>query len=103
MEDEFTDAQQGLLVKLIKCFEEECKTIRDVYNGIKKRHEEERKKKEEGKLPLNYWFHEDFVVPLKTFVKWYNNKQQEEQKEPEEWKVTNNQARAVLDYLYGSE
>jgi len=101
-EDKLTFGQKFLLAKLQVCFEEECETIRDVYNDIKNRHEEERKKKEEGKLPLNYWFHEDFVIPLKTFVKWYNE-QQEEQTEPAKYKVNNNQARAVLDNLYGSD
>jgi len=85
-----TFAQQLLRAELTVCCEEECKTIRDVYNEIQKRHDEN--------PGLNYWCHADFKIPLKTFVEWYNNKQQ-----IEKYKVKESQAHIVLDNLYDSD
>jgi hypothetical protein len=89
-------AQNLLLAKLTVCFEEECKTIIGVYNDIKNRHKEN--------PGLDYWFHEDFVVPLRTFVRWYNKEREREEREGGERevgknKVNNIEAREVLDHL----
>jgi len=83
-----TFAQNLLQVKLKVCFEEECETIRDVYNDIKNRHKEN--------PDLNYWCHPDFKGPLNTFVKWFNEKHPE-------YKVKNSEAHEVLDELYDSD
>jgi len=86
-EDKWTFGQQLLEAKLRACSEEECETILRVYKEIQ----------EEKKMGRDCWF-SLFVKPLKTFVNWHNNQLQKQQ-QPKEWKVNNNQARAVLDKI----
>jgi len=83
-----TFPQTLLQARLIVCCDVECETIRDVFNDIKKRHKEN--------PDLNYWFHPDFLVPLKTFVKWFNEQHPQ-------YTVKKSEAREVLEKLYDSD
>ena len=84
-----TFPQQLLKAMLTVCLLEECQTIRDVYKDIQQKHK---------KNPnLNYWFHPDFVVPLKTFVTWFKTKI------PDGETITPIEAREVLDEVFGSD
>jgi len=79
-----TDSQHLLAAKLGALHpEQECKDICTVYIDTKA-------KSVDG---LDYWFHPDFVLPLKTFVKWFN-------KWNLDYHVTNNEAREVLDFVF---
>jgi hypothetical protein len=77
-----TPSQQLLKARLQALHPEQaCKDICTVYIATKAN----------SVNGLDYWFHPDFVIPLKKFVKWFNS---------ENYSVTNNEAREVLDHVF---